>query len=369
MDDLRQAGRRLAAQYDALLYETPDDPGLRPAAVLGFGGIFGCGGPGGDVLDLGCGPGVQLTAAGEDMPGRLVGVDLSEGNCRLARERLSRFGARAEVHCADLLDLTPESLGRFDLVYAVGLVFAVPAPVRRHALALIGACLAPGGVALISHYGGAMAALRASLHQLLRAEIGAGLPPADAIARARETLARLMRQLDPAQPMREAARLTASLPDSTLFHEVFNPFCGPLPVRELDRSLSESDVRFLGHLEAPATGLGTDAGARALAADTQDLMGGGYHYALFGKAPRAPDLTASGIGWRTVLRRVAGEQYRIADSGETVQIAHAPTRKALEAIAAAPLPLLEAAPEGEREMTLRLFRDLWGHRLVTPLKL
>ena len=37
-------------------------------------------------------------------------------------------------------------------------------------------------------------------------------------------------------------------------------------------------------------------------------------------------------------------------------------------ICRAPAPVLEAAPEEERDVTLRVLRDLWANRLVTPLR-
>jgi SAM-dependent methyltransferase len=364
--DERQAAQHIANGYDALPYEAQDDPGLNPRAVLGFGGVFGCAGALGDVLDLGCGTGGQLESAARETTGRLVGVDLSVENCRRARERLAPLGERAVIHHADFVDMMPGALGSFDLIYAVGLVFAVPPPVRAHALALIGACLRPGGVAVICHYDGPLMAARVWLHRLVRAEVGADLSPAEAIAQGREALARLAQQSGTVQ-MQDAARLSASLPDATFFHEVFNPFCEPVPASELDRTLASSDVRYLGQLEAPAAHL-ADAGARAHATDVQDLQGGGYHYAVFGKGARAPAMAAPGIVWRTVLRPAGGPHFHVGVSGATVQIAHAPTRTLIERLARAPAPILEAAPEEERDVTLRILRDLWANRLVMPLR-
>jgi SAM-dependent methyltransferase len=363
MDDLRQISLRLAADYDAVAYETPADPHLAPHMVLGFGAVFGCPGALGDVLDLGCGAGVQLAQAGAEMTGRLVGADISEEHCRRARERLAPFGARAQLHCGDILDLTPDSLGRFDLIYAIGFVFAVPPEIRAHALALIGACLRPGGVALISHYAGAMARTRAELHALMRREIPASLPPQDAVARARA----MMPGLAQTPPLQEAAALSASLPDNTLFHEVFNPFCGPVPLRELDAALAPAGIRFLGHLEAPASGLKPMPDTRVQASDARDETGVSYHYAIFGKGARPPDLTAPHIAWSTGLRPLGRGFYRAGE--QTVEIAHGPTRAALDAIAARPLPFLIATQPTERDVTARIFRDLWAQNLVTPLRI
>jgi SAM-dependent methyltransferase len=363
MDELRRAGVRLAADYDAMAYALPADPYLRPRVLLGFGAVFGCPGALGDVLDLGCGAGVQLAQAGAEASGRLVGVDLSGENCRRARERLAPLGDRVRIHHGDLIDMAPEALGQFDLIHAVGLVFAVPPAVRAHVLGLIGACLRPGGVALISHYAGTMSKIRAELHRQVRDAVEAGLPPSETITRGREAMIRIATDQTP--QLQEAARLSASLDDSSFFHEVFNPFCEPVCAGELDLALAPG-VRFLGHLDAPASALKPDARARALASDALDQTGGGYHHALFGKDARPPDLTAAHVLWSTVLRPAGGGLYR-AGSRE-IPIAHAPTRAALDAIAFRPQPFLKAAPPQEREVTARLFRDLWAQRLVTPLR-
>jgi SAM-dependent methyltransferase len=362
MEELRQAGRRIAADYEAMAYETPADPHLTPRRVLGFGAVFHCPGAFGDVLDLGCGRGLQLLQAAPEMAGRLVGADLSRENCRQARARLAPFGARAQIHCGDVLDLTPEALGQFDLIYAIGLVFAVPPAVRAHVLSLIGACLRPGGVALISHYAGKVARARAELHRLVRDAVPASLAPHDAVAAAREVLPRLAQTPD----LQEAAALTASLPDSTFFHEVFNPFCAPLALAELDAELAQAGIRFLGHLEEPASGLKPSPEARVMASDAADESGGAYHYALFGKGARPPDLTAPHVAWSTSLRPAGGTLYR--SGGQMVDIVHAPTRAALNAIGLRPLPFLDATPPQEREVTARLFRELWAAKLVTPLR-
>jgi hypothetical protein len=200
------------------------------------------------------------------------------------------------------------------------------------------------------------------LHNKLRAGLPADLPPREAIAQARAALAQ---QGETSRLLQEAARLTASLPDATFYHEVFNPFCQPLSVRELDQALSPG-IRFLGHLEAPASGLKPDGGARAKASDDADQTGGGYHYALFGKGARPPDLTAPHVLWTTPLRPTGGGLYKAGN--QTLPIVHAPTRGALDAISLRPRSFLEATAPFERDVTARLFRDLWGQNLVTPLR-
>src|SRR5437868_2961867 len=117
--DFRAFHARIAADYDILPYEAPLDPALEMHKVLGMGRLYGCGGAAHDVLDLGCGTGLELARAGSQASGRLIGIDLSSKNCRKARARLAMFGNRAEIRTADILDLDGDHMGRFDVIYAI----------------------------------------------------------------------------------------------------------------------------------------------------------------------------------------------------------------------------------------------------------
>ncbi|WP_302888676.1 class I SAM-dependent DNA methyltransferase [Streptomyces sp. NEAU-Y11] len=101
------------------------------------------------VLDLGCGTGLptarQLTDAGL----RVVGVDLSAGMVRLARE----YVPGAEFHRLDLADLRPggpHDLGRFDAVAAFFSLLMLPRAEIPHALGTIRRLLVPGGLFALS---------------------------------------------------------------------------------------------------------------------------------------------------------------------------------------------------------------------------
>ena len=86
--------------------------------------------------------------------GKLVGVDISREACARARQRCARYGDRARIICADFLDLDPERLGRFDLIYNIGVIFVTPPPIQESIVNLIARCLKPGGAAVLSYYTG-----------------------------------------------------------------------------------------------------------------------------------------------------------------------------------------------------------------------
>ncbi|WP_369251563.1 class I SAM-dependent methyltransferase [Streptomyces sp. R41] len=101
------------------------------------------------VLDLGCGTGVptarQLAAAGFEV----VGVDLSGGMVRLARE----YVPGVTFHQLDLADLRPggpRDLGRFDAVAAFFSLLMLPRGEIPLALRTIHHLLVPGGLFALS---------------------------------------------------------------------------------------------------------------------------------------------------------------------------------------------------------------------------
>jgi len=95
-----------------------------------------------DVLELGCGAGVESTRILAER-GRLTGVDISKAQLVLARERVPS----ATFICADLakLEFADES---FDGVVALYVLFHLPRAELGPLLGRIGGWLRPGGVFL-----------------------------------------------------------------------------------------------------------------------------------------------------------------------------------------------------------------------------
>lgn len=101
------------------------------------------------VLDLGCGTGVptarQMAGAGFEV----VGIDLSGGMVKLARERVPD----ATFHQLDVADLRPGGpwdLGRFDAVVAFFSLLMLPRAEIPFALQTIRHVLVPGGLFALS---------------------------------------------------------------------------------------------------------------------------------------------------------------------------------------------------------------------------
>lgn len=105
--------------------------------------------PGGSVLEIGCGTGRNLIAAGKAWPGaRLYGVDISEAMLETARMSVAKAGLARRVTLArgDACDFDPQALSgaaHFDRVfisYALSMI-----PDWQAALAQAARCVAPGG--------------------------------------------------------------------------------------------------------------------------------------------------------------------------------------------------------------------------------
>lgn len=362
---LTASNEALANSYDAVPYAPEPLEIVSVERLRTHAALFGCGETVADVLDLGCGRGAQLARAAVETTGRLVGVDLSKSACEAARERLAPFAGRAEILCEDLLALTPERLGQFDLIYCLGVISFVPPAVRAKMLKLIGLCLKPGGLAMLSYYTGAVPLLRASLGRVLTAATPSDASPAQRVRHARALLARLKAGLEPnaalCGPQLAAVTHAAALDDVMFFHEMLNRESTALEASELEHQLSAEGVGFLGyHAPSPSLGLPTSK-ERALAADVAALAVGGYAYALFAKGggamggadPRNPRLL-----WSTALRRRAvgagvppgPAVYEEAASGFTATVEIPVTQALLGAIAAQPLRWDEAVSAARRRV-------------------
>jgi SAM-dependent methyltransferase len=246
IDNVKAHNEAIASDYSNLVYDPILAAFIDPDRVFGQAAMFGDLGRPVDVLDLACGTGAQLLRVAEKVAGRLVGVDISPGPIRMAQERLAPFGSRADVRCADLLETDAASLGQFDLIYNIGVIYATPPTVQRRILDLIGQCLRPGGVAVLSYHSGGAPALRGVLHRILVAGLE-GLDPAKSVAAARLRSASLRETLS-ARPGTDLllAALTSidRQSDLVFYHEVFNSCFGAMQTSVVARDLAAYGLEF-----------------------------------------------------------------------------------------------------------------------------
>jgi SAM-dependent methyltransferase len=325
---LRALNASIARNYDAIVYDPQPHPLLTLGRVCGQAALFGEVRRPVDVLDIGCGTGAQLLQVGPDAGGRLVGVDISPEACNRARTKLAEFGDRVSIECADLLELSPERLGTFDVISNIGVIIVVPEPVRRRILELIGRCLRPGGVALVSYYAGTVPALRAKVHRTLRAATG-GMPASEAVPAARNWLKWLAGQLAEApgaDHMRAAIAQSQKLSDVMLFHEALNNESEAIQTSWMERELAAHGLSFATYL--PSAGLEAHSKSldRALAADALDFAQGSYRYAVFIKdeGGASPSFRTSQVIWESTLardqpRELSGEQA-FSQTGTTLRV-------------------------------------------------
>ena len=100
------------------------------------------------VLDVGCGTGLYLVGL-SDLIAEGVGIDFSPRMIALASARTAASNSRGKLHfiIADAERLSQHALGRFDLVFLIGVLEHLQQP--QHALRAIRDRLAPGGEVIV----------------------------------------------------------------------------------------------------------------------------------------------------------------------------------------------------------------------------
>lgn len=295
VEEALQAGRRIAAGYDFWPWEEEVPPDILPANVKALAQPYGARDDLSDVLDLGCGTGDLLLLCSEQ-GGRLVGTDISAVSCAMAAEKVAPLGERATVITADLLELTAERLGQFDLIYCIGVLYSLPPAVRLHALRLIGQCLKPGGMAVMSYYVGLDAALRAKIAQTLRAETDHIEEPRERVREGRNVIDRI--RVAAAVPTQYALGLRRNIhfidgmSDEYFFAEVLSGEFQSVSTAEIGAVLAADGAEFATYLHYSGFEPWYSGKDRSLLADRLDLTGGEYRFALFlkpiGERPNAP---------------------------------------------------------------------------------
>ncbi|CAJ0888787.1 hypothetical protein AMST5_03907 [freshwater sediment metagenome] len=284
--DTENVNIAIARNYNAVVYDPAPNELLNLQNIIRVMAVEGETSYPRDMLDLGCGTGAQLENFANSVPGNLVGADISSEACKIARKRLSAYGSRATIFCADLLTLDEKQLGEFDMISCIGVVYVTPFEVQEKILTLAGRCLRPSGVAIISYYAGTIAIIKEKLYRYLR-RIAFGLSPDRAIEKARIELVTIARKSQPNPSLLEVINETVCLDDVTFFHEVLNHFFYAMQTTTIEKTLATYELEFVGYLGRDIKGfeIGNNSQHRAMIADAIDLQRGGYRYAVFARYP------------------------------------------------------------------------------------
>jgi SAM-dependent methyltransferase len=389
--DSRAVNAEIARNYDAFIYESQPRPLLDVSRICGAASVFGPIRYPSDILDLGCGSGSQLASVMSQVSGRGVGIDISPEHCRRAQARIAPFADRTRIICGDLLEIDPEALGEFDIIYCIGVIYVTPPEVQRRIVEMICRCLRPGGVAVMSYYAGSVPVLRANLHRTLRAECS-GLEPASAIAKARSRLDEIGRTLEGAPStdmLRHAISDTSRLSDLIFFHEVLNNAFDPVQTSAIAGTLSQHGVGFASYLPPLETGDGQSSMLRAVAADLADFIRGEYRHAVFVRwqGPSKARFAARPSMWESRVTRhksgeLLGEQKFFVDGTDTTVSIRNPAATAMfdclidgphswsELISHVSKVLERAGIDFDARATVSMengLRQMWRHGLAIPL--
>lgn len=145
----------LEASYDLVSYPAYSHFHTRLDRLNSIGALFGMTPPPVEtcrVLELGCGPGMNLVSLAYRNPGaQFLGIDLSGDQIRQANETAAAIGIQnIEFRHQSIAEIGPES-GLFDYILAHGVFSWVPAEVQQMILRICRDHLSPTGIAYISY--------------------------------------------------------------------------------------------------------------------------------------------------------------------------------------------------------------------------
>ncbi|UYY57224.1 class I SAM-dependent methyltransferase [Sphingomonas sp. S2-65] len=256
-------GQTAPTAYDEVAYPTAIFSQTAPDRMATIARLAGLSPPpvaNARVLEIGTGDGMNLLALAAAFPqARFTGFDLAP----TAIARGERWRALAgldniELRVLDILDAGTQLEGPFDYIIAHGIYAWVPPEVRTATMALIGALLAPDGVAFLSYNAMPGGHLRQVLRDALLLQVG-DLHGAERWRAAREYLSALAAEPEgrenPAQAaLRDAAKHTLDKPWSVLCHDDLGAHFHPQSVMDVAAAAAENGLQFLGDADREQMG-------------------------------------------------------------------------------------------------------------------
>lgn len=123
----------------------PDTRWLRDRRILELFRRHGNLGSDSRVLEIGCGKSMWLPCLAREFGCKVGGLDIEPYAAELARANLSGAGEQGDILCRDAFDanLNQDLLGRFDLIYSMGVMEHFDDAAER--LAVLAGYLKPGG--------------------------------------------------------------------------------------------------------------------------------------------------------------------------------------------------------------------------------
>ena len=264
--------------YDEVLYPGRPYPQTHPdrlAAIATLAGMRPAPVERCRVLELGCGDASNLIPMAHGLPGsEFVGVDLAARPIERGTQLARTLGlTNVRLHAMDLADVSTDA-GPFDYIVAHGLYSWIPLAARERLLTLVGAHLAPQGVAYVSYNTYPGCYVRRMAWEILRFHTDHLAEPRARIAEA-QGLARL---LATGRTAPGEAELTGEIEKilerdpAHLFHDDLAEINEPVYFHEFIEQAQGFGLQFLGEADLASSGTGgLTLGARQVL-DRLDLL-------------------------------------------------------------------------------------------------
>lgn len=338
-ESMNEAKPGSAFAYDAVAYPTPVLALQTPDRLAAASMLHGWRAPPPEtasVLEIGCGTGFNLIGIGAVAPrSRCVGFDLSGEAIARGLDLVRRAELdNVDLHKGDIMDY-PRRGPAFDYIICHGVYSWIPQAVRSALLELIGARLAPGGLAYVSFDALPAAAPKAFINTFLLRELEGVEAVEDRVMGAARLLALLARNQRPESRLKgQLEQVLRDLPGfdpAYFYHDWLAEHYAPVALEAFGDEAAAHGLKrvgdaamydlFTGDLDEEARerveACGDDIPRRSALLH----MLRGAHVFRRELLVRA-DAPPPAIGWEEAVRRLSfgylGERDDITEDGKTV---------------------------------------------------